>query len=185
MKLLTSGPGHRWTKYIHTIPLLSEWQDWQLLRQWPLSEVWRVTLKTGKTVIAKWDGGSMARELDVYQRLLTPLHIDSPTVFYSHQDETGSFMLMEDFGGVTLEADQRRECFIDAAIRLHELRRSATKNIAEMELPFHVYQAYYKTPTQFLDDIRFILGQALLAPEHQLTLRDALEILPTHLMRAV
>jgi hypothetical protein len=54
------------------------------------------------------------------------------------QSEMGSFMLMEDLGGGTLEADPRREHFIDAAIRLSEFRRAAAKHIAEMALPSHV-----------------------------------------------
>ena len=67
----------RLSAYYPIIPLLNEVTEWSLLRKWSLSEVYRVTLKSGETRIIKWGGQEMASEATIYRQLVRPLQIKS------------------------------------------------------------------------------------------------------------
>ncbi|EJW18919.1 hypothetical protein M5X00_14955 [Paenibacillus alvei] len=93
----------RVSAYCTKIPLLAEVTEWALLREWALSEVYRITLRSGETRILKWGGKEMAQEAANYRRLINPLHIVAPRIFDFYESERSAVMIMEDAGKYNLE----------------------------------------------------------------------------------
>ncbi|GCE31095.1 hypothetical protein KDA_65790 [Dictyobacter alpinus] len=111
-----------WRNYSWQLPVLAETVRWDLLRQWGLSEVWRMTTRYGETWIAKRSRGSMAIELPLYQDVLVPLHAPRPQLHSYWQAEAEQLFILEDVGLDTLEQQPQTEHFQEAARVLARLR---------------------------------------------------------------
>jgi hypothetical protein len=115
----------RLTAFRRELPVLDEVENWQLLRKWALSEVYRAAMRSGDTRIIKWGGEDMAREAAVYSTLLAPLGIRTPIVYaYAHNSDSG-LLVMEDVGYYNLEQKPEREYFLEAARELARFRNVA------------------------------------------------------------
>lgn len=133
------------------------------LRKWSLSQVFRLTLDEGRTLIAKRGIPTKGpTELEIYQECLIPLEIDAPTVVASFSSETEYAFLMEDLQGADLEQRPSNSDFLDAARRLAEIRTSAEK-IAEFNTS--KIEKHLLTKEQLLLDLEYVLEHA--GREHQ------------------
>lgn len=119
----------RLSAYCSVFPFLHEVTEWSLLRKWSLSEVYRITLKSGETRIIKWGGKDMAREAAVYHQLVSPLKIRAPHIFDFFQLENSAVMIMEDAGRDNLEQQPSSDPFLEAARELARFRKAASKNL--------------------------------------------------------
>lgn len=135
--------------YLTRIPLLYEVTEWSLLRKWPLSEVYRVKLKSGESRIVKWGGKEMARESEIYQKLVYPLQIKAPFIFEFAELEESSIMMMEDAGSSNLEQDPRSIYFLEAARELACLRNQATAHL--QIIPVSTTKNFFVSKEDFLN----------------------------------
>tara|TARA_Y100000031_G_C8154433_1_gene353931 strand:- start:598 stop:1020 length:423 start_codon:yes stop_codon:yes gene_type:complete len=102
------------------------------LRKCSLSEVFRLTLEDGRTVVAKRGIPITGpTELEIYEECLLPLAIDVPTVIESHSSDSEYILLMEDLGGTDLEQKPSRSYLLDAARKL-AIIRAATNKVGEI-----------------------------------------------------
>lgn len=128
------------------------------LRSWSLSQVFRLTLDDGHTLIAKRGVPTKGpTELEIYQECLVPLGIDAPIIFESHTNDAEFFFFMEDFGGIDLEQQPYRSHFLGAARKLAEIRSSSTKI---REISDSVLQKHLLTKNQLLCDLEYVLEHA-------------------------
>ncbi|MFC3771773.1 phosphotransferase [Paenibacillus sp. GCM10012303] len=139
----------RLSAYRSRIPLLDEVTEWSLLRQWSLSEVYRVTQANGATRIIKWGGQEMAREASIYRQLVNPLQIKAPYLFGYYEGENSAVMIMEDAGQHNLEQQPSRDHFLEAARELARLRQTASANL-ERNLSSHTLTSYTISAAKFL-----------------------------------
>ena len=137
------------------------------LREWSLSQVFRLTLDDeGRTLIAKRGIPTKgSTELEIYQECLIPLAIDAPTVFASYASDSEYILLMEDLRGTDLEQQPSKSAFLDAARTLADIRASTDRigKISASNLQRHLL-----TKDQLLLDFDYVIGHA--GSEH----RDAL-----------
>ncbi|WP_289356794.1 MULTISPECIES: phosphotransferase [unclassified Paenibacillus] len=158
----------RVSAYCTKIPLLAEVTEWALLREWALSEVYRITLRSGETRILKWGGKEMAQEAANYRRLVNPLHIVAPRIFDFYESERSAVMIMEDAGKYNLEQQPCPELFLEAARQLARIRDTATMNI-EKNMPIsHIHQ-YTETAVDFLTHAKDLLRSPRLADHSALS----------------
>lgn len=158
----------RVSAYCTKIPLLAEVTEWALLREWALSEVYRITLRSGETRILKWGGKEMAQEAANYRRLVNPLHIVAPRIFDFYESERSAVMIMEDAGKYNLEQQPCPELFLEAARQLARIRDTATMNI-EKNMPIsHIHQ-YTETAVDFLTYAKDLLRSPRLADHSALS----------------
>lgn len=135
--------------YRSFIPMLEEVAEWSLLRKWSLSEVYRVTLKSGDTRIMKWGGKEMAVESAIYQQLVYPLEIKSPYIYDFFEGDNSSVMIMEDAGIDNLEQRPEPEYFLEAARELARLREKASEKL-EITIPSSIIRSYTVSDEHFL-----------------------------------
>jgi hypothetical protein len=136
--------------YQNVCPTLEEVTNWQLLRKWSLSEVYRATMKSGATRIVKWGGDEMAREKDIYRNLLAPLQIRSPQLYEYHAAGNGAPMIMEDAGPYNLEEQPEAHHFLEAAWELARLRQTASIRLKQGHLPKKLIDTYLISDQDFL-----------------------------------
>jgi hypothetical protein len=149
-----------WLPAFGNLPILLEVTHWQLLRKWALSEVWRITTRSGKTWIAKWARGSQSIELDMYLNVLIPLQVKTASLHSFICTEDGHFFILEDLGIATIEQQPEKTFFIEAAKTLAHVRRSAARHLAsDLE---SIPQKYVISPQQYLDTLAFLLDHQLL-----------------------
>lgn len=142
------------------IPLFNEVTEWSLLRKWPLSEVYRVRLKSGESRIVKWGGREMARESEIYRKLVYPLQIKAPLIFEFVELEESSIMIMEDAGRSNLEQDPKSNYFLEATRELARLRNQATTHLRL--LPAHTSEDYFVSKQEFLNLLDDLLKNDLM-----------------------
>jgi hypothetical protein len=105
-----------------------------LLRRWPLSEVWRIRLAGGPrpTVIAKRGVGALADEARNYRELVVPLGIPAPRLLA----EGGlGVIILEDLGGDDLEARPTAEGYAEAVRVLARMRHASALRLAAGRVP--------------------------------------------------
>ncbi|CAH0118968.1 hypothetical protein PAE9249_01465 [Paenibacillus sp. CECT 9249] len=139
----------RLSAYDAIIPLLDEVIEWSLLRKWSLSEVYRVTLKSGQTRIMKWGGKEMAGEATMYQQLVSSLKVPSPHIYGFFQLENSAVIIMEDCGRYNLEQQPNPAHFLEAARVLARLRETASANLGK-NLRSEVIRSYSASAADFL-----------------------------------
>lgn len=138
------------------LPILDEAENWQLLRKWALSEVYRAALRSGGTRIIKWGGDDMAKEAAVYTTLLAPLGIRTPILYaYAHNCD-GGLLVMEDVGSHNLEQHPEREYFLEAVREMARFRTAAAAQLARKDadagtMGLHALSAEHFI--QLLDDL--------------------------------
>ena len=129
------------------------------LRQWSLSQVFRLTLDDeGRTLIAKRGIPTKGpTELDIYQECLIPLGIDAPTVFASYASDSEYILLIEDLRGTDLEQQSSKSTFLAAARKLADIRASADRigKIRDSDLQRHLL-----TKDQLLLDFDYVTEHA-------------------------
>ncbi|WP_028545691.1 phosphotransferase [Paenibacillus taiwanensis] len=139
--------------YIQNTSVGGQITQWQLLRHWSLSEVYRIKLTSGDTRIIKWGGCEMAREADVYNQLLAPLHIRAPRLYDHWSTSCGGLILMEDAGSHDLEKQSTPELFLEAARELARLRSSSIRHLELGAIPPHIRQKYDISAQSFIDQL--------------------------------
>jgi Phosphotransferase enzyme family len=170
----------RLSAYTNRIPLLAEVTEWALLRKWALSEVYRITLRTGETRILKWGGKEMAQEAANYRRLVKPLHISAPRIFEYYESERSAVMIMEDAGQYNLEQRPSSALFLEAARALARIRDTAAMHIKQ-NIPSSLIHQCTETAADFLALAKDLLHSPRLAGHPALgKLQD---ILPQQLER--
>ncbi|TFB15035.1 hypothetical protein E3U55_12335 [Filobacillus milosensis] len=179
---MKQGIPKKWLTYTNNFSMLEEAVDWEPLREWSLSDVQRVTFKSGDTAIAKMGHDSMAGEMRVYQSLLEPFNLPRPRLYDTYENATSNIFLMEDLGKDTIEMNPLQIHFVNAARRLAEIRKMATCRMSSLNSS--IYQNYFKSQEDVLEDINFIMeNQNLYTPDELGILKDCLEELPKHLDR--
>lgn len=166
------------SEYRLRMPLLHEVTEWDLLRKWALSEVYRIKLTTGETRILKWCGGEMAREAEIYRDIVQPLQIKAPHIFEIGQRENSSVILMEDAGMPSLEEQPQPGLFLEAARELARLRMRATAD-AERVLSKKVIESYSVSKDRFVTQLDDLLKSGILFENS--TLRIIRAVFPRHL----
>lgn len=169
-------PPNRWIPYLPQLRLLAQVTHWELLRRWSLSEVWRLTLASGGTAIAKWGRGSMRRELEVYHQLLAPLGIPRPTLYETATDSDTMVMLMEDLGARTADTSSIAEHILEAARELAVIRRRAQRNVTSIDPALRV--RYTTTPETLLADLDHVEKALDETADQSSVLRSVRERLP-------
>ena len=84
-----------WQSATAALPILRDIVSWTPIREWSLSSVHRVGLRSGQTAIAKRSSGPMKGELAIYQSVLIPLGIEHPQIYAGTQTATDCFMVMD------------------------------------------------------------------------------------------
>ena len=150
------------------------------LREWSLSQVFRLTLDDeGRTLIAKRGIPTKGpTELEIYRECLIPLAIDAPTVFASYASDSEYIMLMEDLRGTDLEQQPSKPAFLNAARKLADIRASADRigKIRDSDLQRHLL-----TKDQLLLDFDYVTEHA--GSEHRDTLGGHINSFSRHLDR--
>ncbi|WP_181347824.1 phosphotransferase [Thalassobacillus sp. CUG 92003] len=142
-----------WQSRLQHVPMLGDAEDWELLRKWSLSEVWRVSFAEGRSVIVKCGRGAMSRELAVYLEILAPFNIHAPRLIHHFQDKHASLLVLEDLKGVDLETVPEAHHFITAAKGLARIRNQATKTLRQSR----VKRQFVLSEEWFLRALRGIL----------------------------
>ena len=129
------------------------------LREWSLSQVFRLTLDDeDRTLIAKRGIPTKGpTELEIYQECLIPLAIDAPTIFESYASDSEYILLMEDLRGTDLEQHPSNSYFLDAARTLADIRASTDRigKISASNLQRHLL-----TKDQLLLDFDYVIERA-------------------------
>ena len=107
----------------------------QALRQWGLSETWRVRLggPEPRSVIVKRGTGEMAEEARRYRELVVPLGIAAAGLLAAQGGEDGQpvVLVLEDLGPETLEQRPTVEGYEEAARTLARMRASAARRLSQ------------------------------------------------------
>lgn len=162
--------------YAEKIPLLKQVVNWELLRKWSLSEVYRASLAQSNaaadterrtvlrpykpTVIIKWGGGDMAREASIYADCITPLGVNAPVIYDAAVNGQEAILLMEDVGPYNLEDRPMASQFVEAARELARLRKASAHCLNELSgrQSFRLnIAAYTIAPDHFLDQLEGLL----------------------------
>ncbi|OWA35789.1 hypothetical protein B9G55_07810 [Saccharibacillus sp. O16] len=154
--------------YSSQIPWLNEVVEWSLLRQWTLSEVYRVKLASGETRIVKWGGSEMAGEAGIYRDLVQPLQIKAPQLLEFVQLPNSGVMVMEDVGEHNVEQQPHPAHFVEAARELARVRAQAAVHI-EKTLSKQTIDAYSVSAEDFLKLLDDLLDSERLAGSEVLT----------------
>lgn len=164
----------RLSAYRPFIPLLHEATQWTILRQWSLSEVYRVTLASGETRIVKWGAADMAGEAAIYAQLLQPLAVTAPRIDGLYQQHNSAVIIMEDCGTHDLEQQPRPELFLEAARALAAIRNTAARHLPT-QLSYEAIRAHSVTSADFCDLLDDLLRFGPFSDNHVLAgLRTAL-----------
>jgi streptomycin 6-kinase len=101
----------------------------ELLRDWTLSEVWRIRLDGAnrKSVIAKRGVGELAGEARRYRELVAPLGIPAPRLL---AEGGPGVIVLEDLGGDNLEQRPTAEGFEQAVRVLARMRAESARRLA-------------------------------------------------------
>jgi hypothetical protein len=169
---------NRMKAYQNVCPILEEMTDWQLLRKWSLSEVYRATVKSGETRIVKWGGNEMAREAGIYHNLLAALHIRSPELYEYHAVGNSALMIMEDAGPYNLEDKPNAHHFLEAARELARLRQTASIHLKKSDVPRELIDTYLISDQEFLS----LLDDLIRMKDNSIFRRTKI-LLPKHLER--
>ncbi|SHN17856.1 phosphotransferase family protein [Gracilibacillus kekensis] len=169
-------------EYTDLLPFWKEATSWELLRQWSLSEVWRVGKLDGSSFIVKKGTRENSREVSVYKHLLTPLGLDIPTIYKYYEDIATGILIMKDLKGKTLEYDPQHKDFVEAAKHLAKIRNKANLGIIDKRLTNETYLENYISEENIIDDLRFIIQQCEYIETSQVNiLKKALKVLPYHI----
>ncbi|MCA0988502.1 phosphotransferase [Guptibacillus algicola] len=169
-----------WTEYIHLVPALKNAVVWKSLRQWSLSEVWRVTMPGGNTMIAKKGMGENSREASVYEHLLRPLKVDSPIIYNAISEGSVGILLMEDVKGKSVEEHPEELYFIEAARKLAAMRSEVRSRLANKGST--IKDVFYLKKDKLINDLFYIKKQHhVLEINQDVILQHALDILPKQL----
>lgn len=168
-------------EYSDLLPSLKEEASWELLRQWSLSEVWRVSKQDGDSFIIKKGIGENSREVAVYKHLLIPLELDVPTIYKAYEDKAMGLIIMKDLKGVTLEHDPQHKDFVEAAKTLAKTRNKVRLGMIEGKLTKESYSANYISEENIIDDLMYISQQSeYIETGQDVFLKTALNVLPYH-----
>ncbi|WP_088105796.1 phosphotransferase [Halalkalibacter urbisdiaboli] len=168
-------------EYTDLLPSLKEATSWELLRQWSLSEVWRVGKLDGGSLIVKKGIGENSREVSVYKNLLIPLELGIPTIYKAYEDKDIGLLIMKDLKGKTLEHDPQHKDFVEAAKTLAKTRNKARLGIIEGKLTNESYLANYISKENIIDDLMYISQQSeYIETDQSVFLKKALNVLPYH-----
>ena len=179
---VVNSPPPPWPRYLELLPALKEVVYWQPLRRLSLSEVFRVTMSSDETLIAKLGRDSEANELDIHRSVLAPLRIPSPKLIDGYRDESVSVMLFEDIGSGTVDEDPQPKHFLEAASHLARIRLASMARLAEGALPEVVLSRYYVPDNQFVDDLRYLETKLPeISPSQGRVLEYALSVIPPHI----
>ncbi len=129
----------------------------EVLRKWSFSEVLRLTLDDGNTIIAKISKGPMSKELDIYNDILIPANIDIPAIFDSFRTDIGNIMLMEDLGYRTVEKEPQSYHFIEAARQLARIRLLVLNYVKRDDITYENFQRHFVPKEQYLEDIGYLI----------------------------
>ncbi|SFL90692.1 Phosphotransferase enzyme family protein [Gracilibacillus orientalis] len=166
-------------EYTDLLPSLKETTSWELLRQWSLSEVWRVGKQGGDSLIIKKGIEENSREVAVYNHVLIPLELDIPTIYEAYEDKAIGLLIMRDLKGKTLEHDPQHKYFVEAAKTLAKTRNKARLGIIEGKLTEESYLANYVSKEDIIDDLKYISQQSEYIDTGQdVVLEKALNVLP-------
>ncbi|NDI34416.1 phosphotransferase [Chengkuizengella sediminis] len=151
---------------------------WEPLRDWSLSNVNRITLQSKETKIAKWSGGNMTREMDIYNDLLMPLEIERPLIYENHKSEHGSFTIMQDIGRDTLEQKPLEKYFIVAAKKLAQLHHQSTMNIENERLSKEILERYCVTFDTFIEELFYLSEHTFFSVNQKQTISQLAHLFP-------
>ncbi|NBI30533.1 phosphotransferase [Chengkuizengella marina] len=151
---------------------------WESLRDWSLSSVYRITLQSTETKIAKWSGGNMTREIDVYNDLLIPLDIEKPIIYENHKSKLGSYIIMQDLGKDTLEQKPLEKNFILAAKKLAHLHHQSTINIEKNLLPKETMKRYYVSLDIFIEELLYLNKHIFFTKIQKETISQLVKLFP-------
>jgi aminoglycoside/choline kinase family phosphotransferase len=169
-------------EYTDLLPSLKGETSWELLRQWSLSEVWRVDMQEGGSVIVKKGIGENAREVTVYKDLLIPLEVDIPTIYQTLEDKEIGLLIMKDLKGMTLEQNSQHQDFVEAAKTLAKTRNQARLGIVEGKLTRKTYDENYISKENLIDDLKYISHQSeYIETGQDVFIKNALNMLPFQL----
>jgi Phosphotransferase enzyme family len=106
----------------------------ELLREWGLSEVWRLRLggQEPRSVIVKRGTGEMAQEARRYRELVVPLGIPAPGLLAAQGGDDGQpvVLVLEDVGGRSLEQWPTARGYEEAVRTLARMRVRAAQRLA-------------------------------------------------------
>lgn len=172
-----------WALPLRDLPHFTETVRWDRLRHGVDSEVWRVTLSSGRTLIAKRGARFEAQEAAVYQCLLDPLGVQHPAIYATGCAGDTQVSLVEDVGCETVDQRPTAHHFADAARSLAEIRCTAAERLESDALPPAVRAAYYKSAEHYVMSVRRTLDIASLDRPQRLALARLRNRLPSHLER--
>ena len=165
----------------HGLEPLADAVRWDPLRHGVDSEVWRVVLSSGETLIAKRATGFEARESAVYHGLLEPLGVRHAMVYAAWRDDKAEILLIEDMGSETVESGPTALRYAEAGRVLADMRRKAAASLHV--LPPAVRDAYYQSADNYLGSVQRVLQVASLDPPQRLALTRLRDTLPCCLER--
>ncbi|GCE23467.1 aminoglycoside phosphotransferase family protein [Dictyobacter kobayashii] len=168
-----------WRNYILQLPVLAETVQWELLRKWGLSEVWRMTTRNGATWIAKRSRGSMAGELPIYQDVLLPLHAPRPQLHSYWLGASDQLFILEDVGLNTLEQQPLTDHFLEAARVLARLRCAALVQLQGMDAK--LLEHYCMPADYYLQALDYLLQHEELEESKKVVLLTVKRWLPDKL----
>ncbi|MCF6409112.1 aminoglycoside phosphotransferase family protein [Pseudalkalibacillus salsuginis] len=171
-----------WRDYIDFLPILNKAVKWEPLRQWSLSEVWRIVMPDGNTMIAKIGKEINSGEVSVYKKLLIPFELNVPAIYNVYEDNKIGALIMEDLKGQTIEESPQFKYFVKAAQTLSSIRTKARVALTEGKLTNKDYLSYLVSKKDVLNDLTYINQQTYIEIA-QHVLKKALEELPKHLNR--
>ena len=180
--MLNSMPPE-WSRRFRALPGFADARQWDCLRHGHDSEVWRVTLASGGTLIAKRGVGAEVREAQVYHDLLDPLALQHPTVFAALRDADAQILLMEDMGPETVDSRPTADRFAAAARTLVDLRRHAAARLQKNGLPAAVHATYALSADAYMVSVQRVMDRAVLDPPQRGVLTRVRETLPLHVER--
>ncbi|MGG4346594.1 phosphotransferase [Paenibacillus lautus] len=122
----------------------------------------------------------MAKETEVYQKLVHPLQIKAPEIFESVQLNDSGVMVMEDAGEKNLEQQPQPPHFLEASRELAILRVKATANLESL-VPKKVIDSYLVLKEDFLVLLDDLLKSDKLSESK--VLLKLKKVLPLHLER--
>ena len=172
-----------WSRRVRALPEFADTRQWNCLRHGRHSEVWRVTLASGATLIAKRGVGAEVREAQVYHDLLDPLALPHPTVFAALPDGDAQILLMEDLGSETVNSRPTVDRFAEAARTLADLRRHAAARLHQNGWPATVLATYALPADTYRVSVQRVMDRAGLDPPQRGVLTRVRETLPRHVER--
>lgn len=149
-----------WLRQCRQSFLLKKVVGSEVLRKWSLSEVLRLALEDGSTIIAKIGKEPMAAELNIYNDILKPCNVKAPAILESFYTEFGNIILMEDLGFQTIEETPQYHHFIEAAHQLARIRLLVSDHIGRNSVSPVALQRHFMPKEQFLEDSNFLLTRA-------------------------